>query len=933
MHLHRIHILLVILFVISGRSSFAQKLQIGGHVMDTLNIPLPGATILLLNPVDSSLVNFTVSDGLGKFTLKNIVHGDHLLKITFVGYQPFLKLLNLRNTVDPLIDIGEIQMQPYRQQLDEVIVEAYKAPVRVKGDTIEFNAGSFKTVPNSNVEDLLKKLPGVEVDNEGNITAQGEQVQSITVDGKNFFGRDPKIASKNLPADAVEKVQVFNKKSDQAEFTGIDDGNREKTINLELKEEKRKGAFGSLKGGLGTEDHFTAKASLNKFTKGNQLSLLGTANNINDQGFSVDDYLNFTGGSQQMLSGGRMRVVLDGETSNIPLNMGNRVNGLMTTLGAGANINREFSKNTELNGSYFYNFLDHEILQNTYRENYLPQGSFMYSEVNRQDNTNENHRINFSLDHKIDSANSLKLTSYFTHNQTDASLYSISESMTSDGEIQNESERETTNTGTNLSFNSDLLFRHRFNKKNRTLSANILFRVQQADRQGTLDAVNRYFSSGIEETTINQNNYQTTDNLAYGATLSYTEPLGNRKYLEVNYSYQQKNTDSNKEVYDITNDLEEFNEILSNLYSSQYEYQRAGLNFRLNRNYFNLTAGLATQYTNLRGDLELLDVIIDQSFKNLMPSARFNYDFSNSKHLNFDYETSMQEPTIQQLQPVIDNSDPLNVYEGNPALKPSYQHSWRVNYISFDPGSFVSFFTFADIDYTTNAITNSRWTTPDLVTYTKPVNVDDALNIYTNATFAFPINKIKSRLSISGNWRDNRSTTLLNDQPNEIIQQSAGGNVRYNYAYKEVVDVSLNAQLSHQKVKYEFDQPDQTYFNQTYTAESNVSFLKNYKFTATLEYLLYKSASTDFKQEIPLLDLSISRYILKNKAGEIKFSASNLLDKPLGINQTASINYLERTTTNSLGRYFMISFTYALNKQLNPMGFRRPGGALRIIRP
>ena len=275
--------------VITGmvvHSVIAQNFLIQGQVFDTLNLPLPSATVMLLNPVDSSLVNFTVSDAQGRFELKSADRKEYIFKVSFTGFSIWTRKL-LPPEGGSVTDLGKIRMEPENNQLGEVVVEAEKIPVIVKKDTIEYNAGSFKTRPNDNVEGLLKKLPGVEVDTEGTITAQGEEVKRVTVDGKEFFGRDPKLATRNLPADAVDKVQVYDKKSDQAEFTGIDDGQREKAINLELKEDRRHSVFGNVTGGAGTDDRFQVKANINRFNKGDQLSFLGMANNINEQGFSL----------------------------------------------------------------------------------------------------------------------------------------------------------------------------------------------------------------------------------------------------------------------------------------------------------------------------------------------------------------------------------------------------------------------------------------------------------------------------------------------------------------------------------------------------------------------------------------------------------------------------------------------------------------------
>lgn len=921
---------LFVLFLIAGHTSIAQKLSIEGHVSDTTGAALTGATVMLLNIADSSLVNFGVTDKKGTFELKNVQPASYWLKVTFVGYKTYTQRVDPPST-GTAVHAGQIKMKESRSKLDEVVVEE-KIPVVMKKDTIEYNAAAFKTIKNATVEDLLKKLPGVEVDNDGNITAQGETVKRVTVDGKEFFGgSDPKIATKNLPADAIKKVQVHDRKSDQAIFSGIDDGQREKSINLELKPEKRNGLFGNVAAGYGTDDRYQAKTNINKFRKGSQFSLLGMANNTNEQGFSMEEYMNFTGGSQQMMSGGPVRVQIGGDnSSSVPLNFGNRANGIMRNYAGGINFNNELSKKTEINGSYFFNRLNHDKIQSVYRENFLDTGKYIYTEEAIQNNTNSNHRLNFVVDHKIDSMNSLKLTTSMTYNATTAESNTLSRNSTVEGALINENESKSISEGSTASLNSSLLYRHRFAKKGRTFSSNLQLSLSESDRTGYLDALYRY-SNESENRNVLQRNEQNTDTRTYAATFSYTEPLGNRKYLEANYSVRQNTNDVDRPVYDINSGEEVFNDSLSNQYTSDYIYHRGALNFKLNRKKYSVTVGAGFQNTQLKGDLRIQDVQIDRSYNNFIPAVHFNYDFSNTKHLRFDYETTVQEPTIQQLQPVVDNRDQLNPYVGNPNLRPAYQQSWRAQFTTFDPGTFISFFLFADVDYTTNAIVDAI-SNENFVRTTKPVNVPSNTNINTNATFSFPLNAIKSRFNLTATWREQRGVNLLDDMSYDIVQQTRGGNVRYNFHYKEIFNLDLAALFTEQNTEYSFDQPDQKFINTTYSAETNVTFLKNYQFTSAFEYLVYQNRSTDFDQAIPLLNFSISRFFLKNNAGELRLSANNVFDQAVGISQTSSINYVERTTTNSLGRYFMVTFVYALNKQLNPMGMRRPGPMMRIMR-
>ncbi len=926
--------ILLLLFVLTASNSFAQKFLLRGQVTDTLSSAMPSATVMLMNPKDSSLVNFSATDNRGFFEMKNVSKGNYQIKVTFVGFAPVTKDLAVSEGNGPIIDIGKMILKPMSAELEALVVQGEKAPVTVKRDTIEFNAGSFKTKANANVEDLLKRMPGMDVQSDGTIRAQGEQVQRVTVDGREFFGRDPKLATRNLPADAVEKVQVFDKKSDQATFTGIDDGQREKTINLELKEEKRNGAFGNLMAGAGTNDRFQGKASVNRFSKGKQLSFLGMGNNVNEQGFSIDDYMNFSGGSQQLAGGGgSLRVQLDGNNQNgVPLNFGGRQNGIMTNYAGGINFNQDFTNKTKAGGSYFYNRLDQNIARSIDRINYLPDGNYRFSQTSKQLTTSDNHRVNFSLDHQIDSANSLKFLTNATYTTLDQSIQSVSRTWNADSTLQNEGARNSVSKGANSVVNSSLLFRHRFPKKGRTLSTTLSFGLTQSNVDGSLQSTNQFYNVNNEKQDIRQTNSQKTDNQSYGAQFSYTEPLGNRKYLEFNYAVRTNLNQVDKQVYDVANGQSTFNDILSNKYNSRYLYNRPGLNLRVNRPKYNFAVGVNYQNTKLNGDLISRATTIDKTFENVLPVARFNYDFSGFKHLRLDYETSMQEPSIQQLQPVIDNSDPLNLSVGNPNLRPGYAHAMRTSFTTFDPGSFIGFFAFVNATYTANAISWSQTVNQNLVRLTMPVNVNDNLLVSSNFSLGFPLKKLNGRFNVGPTASYTKAINLLNGESNTSQQRTLGGTVRYDYTLGQILTAGVSANISHQKTEYSFNsKQNQAFLNSTYSAEANVNFLKNYAFGSSFDFYQYHSQTTGFDQTIPILNLSVSRFIMKNKVGELKAAVVNALDQSLSASQTASSNYLQQEVTNNLGRYFMISFTYALNKQLNPMGAGQGGGGVRMM--
>jgi len=388
----------------------------------------------------------------------------------------------------------------------------------------------------------------------------------------------------------------------------------------------------------------------------------------------------------------------------------------------------------------------------------------------------------------------------------------------------------------------------------------------------------------------------------------------------------------NRQMYDVNSGEPVLNNMLSNHYKSDYQYHRAGLNLRINRSKYNLTVGTSLQQTDLTGQLIMLDTGLSRSYSNILPSVRFNYDFSGNGNLRFDYETSVQEPTIQQLQPVLDNRDPLNLSVGNPNLQPAYVQNWRIHYETFSPINFVSFFAMINAYYTTNAISTAQNFTQDGIRISRPVNVDENVRMNANATFSFPLQKINSRFGLTTTAMYQNGSNIVNEKASDIQQNSIGGTLRYNFRYKEVIDINLEAIVVRQSTEYDFDaEASQLFFNKTYSGDVYYSFLRNYSLQLGMEYLVYESKSNDYKQEIPLLNISISRYILKAKSGEIKISVNNVLDKSIGITQQADVNYFERTVSNSLGRYVMISFVYSINKHLNPMSMRPQRGMMRVI--
>jgi hypothetical protein len=919
-----------VLFFALSMGLYSQSFNIKGKLSDESGNLLPSATVLLLNRSDSVMVNYALSDNNGHFEMRNVARKNYLIRISYMGYATLT--LEIEPPDGNLLDLNTIELLSQAHILQEVTIEHERIPMRVRGDTIEYDALAFKPLPNETVEDLLKRMPGIVVSSDGSVEAQGETVRRVLVDGKEFFGRDPKMATQNLPADAVSKIHVFDEKSERAQFTGIDDGQRERTMNLELKEDRKEAAFGNTTLGYGPDNRFQGRLNLNRFNSKGQISLIAMGNNVNQQGFSIGDYMNFSGGTQSIMSGGARGggggFSMGG--GSVPINFDGlpSSNGLMTSWAAGLNMNRQVTAKTEVNASYFYNQLDHDVQQDLERENFIPSGSYDFFQNQLQDNQNYNHRLNMRVDHKFNENSSLLFQGSSSLNMTNTFRQTSSRTFNTQGLLQNTGDQTNEAEGQNLNANGNLLWRHRLARPGRTLTANLEFSAADNTQDAFLNAINRYFQEQDTEEYIIQDQRRNDNNSSIGASVTYTEPIATRLFLEANYRALYQTSEINQQVFDVPGQGEdgEFNTMLSNHYENIYTYHQGGLNLLLNRELYNLTVGASVQATELKGRLISLEQdITPRPYLNVLPVARFNYNFSNFRRFMADYETSVREPSAIQIQPIVDNRDPLNIYEGNPDLRPSYRHRMQMRFNSFNPLNSFGYFAFASADYTTNAIANAVSVDENLVRTTKPVNVGDNLSLRTSFNINFAATELKSRFMIGANVSRSESVNVLNDLYQDIVNNTLGGNFRYIFRPVDEFELRLTANINTQITQYQFSNDEQTFLNQSYRSDINWTFFGNYRLQSGYSYQIYEGRSAQFDRKIPMLDVSLSRSFLKNNSGELKLSAFNLLNQDLGVTQTQAVNYYESSVTNSLGRYFMLSFTYSLNRQINPMD-RGPGG-------
>jgi outer membrane receptor protein involved in Fe transport len=949
--------LLLFLLIFISTHLFAQKINITGIVADGDGKAMENATVLLLAASDSSLVSFGRTKPTGTFELKNVsLSANCFLKLTFVGYEPYFQDIakDTKPTNGNTLELSGIRMTPLSKLLNEAVIKAERDPVKINGDTTEFNASSFKVQPNATSEDLIKKLPGMEVDKNGNVKAQGEAVTQVLVNGKKFFGKDPKIALQNLPAGAVDKVKVYDKRSDQAEFSGIDDGEREKTIDIQLKKDYSQGTFGNgTLGGGGVEgdvaSRYLGKFAINNFSKTQQLSFLGNGNNINQTGFSMEDYAGFTGATRQMASGGGMRISSD-NTNGVPLDMGG-TKGFLKTWSGGVNYNKVFSKKTELNMSYFFNDQTSDNRTTTNRVNNLSsRGAKFTNTVSDALTTNQNHRLNLTFDHKIDTFTSLKLTSNVSKTKNSSANYTTTENLLSDKKtLQNSGINANNTEGGGMSAQNSLLLRRRFMKKGRTVSANIFFNYNESTSDGNLNSSQIFYNDGIGKPNpdIVQDDNRVNERSNYGTTLSFTEPLGKRQYLEANYSYTATVNNADRDVHKLVNNERIADTVLSNKYINDYIYQRTGLTYRINKKEWNFSTGLQYQHSDLNGDLITKKTTIKNSYDFALPNMRFEYSPVQGKRATFSYETSVREPSITQLQPITDNSNPLYISRGNPDLIPEYNNRIRVGYNHFNQATFSAFFSNISFNYTNNKITNVQTSDTSGRRLSQPINVRNDISSNGFIGYNVPLVPQLLRFNMRSNASYGRGLGFINTADNLnsrtpnitsienlINRASIGLTLGLTLTVKDSFDLSVSGTVNHNTTGYSAQpQNNQKYNIYDLETDFNWRLPLGLKLNSSFTYNIIKGGSFGTSQGIPLLNAGISKYMLKQNRGELKFQVVDILNKNKGYSRSENVNYTQEEYVTSLGRYALLSFTYAFNPMGGMFGGGRGGrgGGMRMI--
>jgi hypothetical protein len=921
----------VSIYIIFGLFTFVQlnaqnsRSSIAGTLVDKeTSETLAGAHIQLKRISDSSTVDL-ITDENGLFKAENLRPGKYTLKASYIGFTEFHKEIDVRG----ITDLGKLFLETESLEIEGVEVKGKALLASQKGDTTQFNAAAFKTNPDASAEDLIKKMPGVSVEN-GQVQAQGEQIREVLVNGKPFFGNDPRAALQNLPAELIEQIQVFDRQNDQAQFTGFNSGETTKTINIITKGNMTNGSFGRFFGGIGSEGTYKVGGNYNIFNGDRKFTILGMSNNINQQNFSNEDLsglMSGSGGNRGGMGGGgnwRGRGGAAGEF------MIAQQNGIAKTNALGINYSDKWFNKIDVSSSYFFNTSTNDALSNLTRQFVDSRNEVnpVYKETAASQTNNTNHRFQARIDYKITDKTSILITPRLTYQGNDGFSNTLGLNLLGSF-LANQSDYDFNSDLKNIDFSNEILFRQKFNKDGRTLS--IGFNQGFRNNDGESNLLSEIIDpKGIN--TIDQISRLESGAWNIGSNITYTEPLGKKTMFQLSYRMNTSLDDSDKKTYNysiINEDYTDLNTYLSNVFTSNYTFHRTGGSFRMNGEKYNFNIDVEGQLASLNNSQTYpFEDDVKRNFINVLPSFSYTYNFNRSNNLRINYRTSTNPPSLGQLQEVIDNSNPLRLVTGNPDLQQQYDHRLFARYSRSNTEKSTFLFAMIRASYTDNFIANKTFLAIEDIRLNdgvllqrggqlvSPINMTQGnWNVRTFVTYGMPLGILKSNLNINSSIDYSNRPGIINDLVNfaKTTGVSLGANLTSNISEK--LDFNLGSRINLNNVRNTVSTNlNNNYYIQTNSLGFNWIFGKGFVFRTDVNHNSFKGLDADFNQDFLLVNASFGKKFLKNQQGELRLEVFDLLKQNNSIARNVTEVFFEDVQNMVLQQYFMVTFTYNLRK-------------------
>ncbi|MDR1723501.1 MAG: outer membrane beta-barrel protein [Tannerella sp.] len=876
------------------------KVEIKGSLVEkTSGEPIEAATIRLLSGLDSTMKAGVASNDKGQFSLKNIAAGTYLLHVSFVGYEPVYQPIRITGRSSS-IDLGVIKMEENSIVLGEAVVTAKEVEVKVRNDTVEYNADSYKISEGSMLEDLLKKMPGVEVSSDGSVTINGKQIKKVLVDGKEFFSDDPKVATKNLPAKIVDKVQTYDRKSDMTMMTGFDDGNEEAVINLTIRPGMKEGWIGNAYAGYGSENRYEGNMMLNNFMNNDQFSLLGGLNNTNNMGFS-----DLASSMFSDMGGGRRIMTM------------NSGNGITASGNIGTNFSKEFSPKLTLGGNVRFNRSDNDSQGTIETENIKESGNTFDYEEAVSNRINNNLGINLRLTWKPDSLTQVIFTPDFSYSTSKQDETDISRTLLyNKKDTLNTVESLSNSKGNGYNTSGRLEASRRLNDQGRVLSLSLSGGAGDQQNDSYNYSLTKYYQLESPDDIIDQQIDYNNKSYNYRGFVSWVEPLGSDNFLQLTYSYSGAQREAIKNAF--TPDAGGNYNVLDSTYSKSSRDisadQRASVAFKSQREKYNYTIGFNVDPSYAKTKTFVGNQTIDVASRNAInysPTLQFNYRPSREQNIRVDYEGTTSQPTMQQLSPVEDVSNPLNTTIGNPDLKPIYTNNLSIRIQNFMPEKQTALMLMANGSYTVNDVVS--YTTNDPNTGKKHTTYSNINGNYTgNIRFMFntPLKNKKFSLnnmafttySNANSYIDTKKNTNKSFQ----IQDRLGINYRSDYA-----DFGLNANFTFRKTNNTLaSQQDLKTYNYGGGADFTFYLPANFKIESDINYSANSGYTDGYEQNEVLWNASLSKSFLQGNAATLRLKIYDILQQRSNISYSTTSSYTRYSEYNTLSSYFMLHFIY-----------------------